>query len=200
MERDLSCRAEAGSARTRSVLKNNIMNSERDDEQIVQLISSCQRSLLMFLLGLLGSQDLAEEALQNTNLVLWRKRREYRLNTKFFAWACRIANLEAYDLRRRRKRKVAVFSDVFMGELSAELEEAVQTPNHMEGFLRECLDLLDHRDRELLDRRYADAGTTQSVADALSQSTRTVYRNLERIHERLFDCISKKAKDDGAAL
>jgi len=176
------------------------MSSEQDDEQIVQLIGSCQRSLLMYLLGLLGSQDLAEEALQNTNLVVWRKRREYRLNTKFFAWACRIAHLEACDLRRRRSRKVPVFSDVFMGELSAELEAAVQTPNRVEAFLKECLDLLDRRDRDLLDQRYADGATTQSVANALRQSTRTVYRDLERIHERLFDCISKKAKEDGVAL
>lgn len=176
------------------------MSSERHDEQIVQLIGSCQRSLLMYLLGLLGSQDLAEEALQNTNVVLWQKRREYRLDTKFFAWACRIAHLEACSLRRRRSRKVPVFSDVFMGELSVDLEAAVQTPHPLEAFLRECLNLLDGQERELLDRRYADGATTQSVAQASQQSARTVYRNLERIHERLFDCISRKAKEDGVAL
>jgi RNA polymerase sigma-70 factor, ECF subfamily len=176
------------------------MSSERDDEQIVQLIGSCQRSLLMYLLGLLGSQELAEEALQNTHLVLWRKRREYRPNTNFFAWACRIAHLEARDLRRRRSKRIPVFSEVFMDGLSADLEVAVQTPNRVEAFLRECLDLLEPQDRELLDRRYADGATTKLVADAVGQSDRTVYRNLERIHDRLFDCISKKAKEGGVAL
>lgn len=175
------------------------MSNEWDDEQIVQLIGGCQRSLLMYLLGLLGSQDLAEEALQNTNLVIWRKRREYRPNSNFFAWACRIAHLEACELRRRRQHQFPVFSDVFMDGLSVDLEAAVQTPRQMEAFLKECLDLLDDRDRRLLDQRYADGATTQSVALAVSQSARTVYRNLERIHDRLFDCVSRKAKEDGAA-
>lgn len=176
------------------------MSRERDDEQIVQLIGSCQRSLLMYLLGLLGSQDLAEEALQNTHLVLWRKRAEYQPNTNFFAWACRIAHLEACALRRQRGHKVAVFSDVFMNDVSADLEAAVQQPNSVEAFLKECLEFLDIQDRNLLDQRYADGATTQSVANSLSQSARTVYRNLERIHQRLFECVSKKAKDDGVAL
>jgi RNA polymerase sigma-70 factor, ECF subfamily len=176
------------------------MAGQHEDEQIVQLISSCQRSLLMYLLGLLGSQDLAEDALQNTNLVLWRKRSEFRLNTNFFAWACRIANFEACDLRKRRRRKVPVFSDVFIAEVADELEAAVETPNTLEAFLKECVQLLDDRDRELLDQRYADGATTQSVASALEQSARSVYRSLERIHERLFQCVSEKAKQDGVAL
>ena len=181
----------------------DMISNERDDqqdEQIVQLISSCQRSLLMYLLGLLGSQDLAEEALQNTNLVLWRKRGEYRLNTKFFAWACSIAHLEACDLRRRQRRRMPVFSDLFVEEVSVELEAVVQSPNALEAFLKECLGLLSPKERELLDQRYADGATTQSVADGQNQSVRTVYRNLERIHERLFHCVREKAKDDGVAL
>jgi RNA polymerase sigma-70 factor (ECF subfamily) len=174
------------------------MSSDRDDEEVVQLISSCQRSLLVYLLGLLGSQQLAEDALQDANVILWRKRREYRSRTNFFAWARQVAYLEACHLRKQRKRKVPVFSEVFMQEVSVDLEAAIQAPNKMEVFLKECLDLLSDHERELLDRRYADGATTRSVAIESKQSVRSIYRHLERIHGQLFDCINEKVKEDGA--
>jgi RNA polymerase sigma-70 factor, ECF subfamily len=176
------------------------MSNERDDEKIVQLIGSCQRSLLGYLLGLLGSQELAEDALQETNLVVWQKRREYRFDTNFFAWACQIAYFKACNLRKQRNHKVPVFSELFMQEVSPELEAAVQAPNTLEMFLKECLDLLDGQELELLDRRYADGATAQSVASGVNQSIRSVYRHLERIHVRLFNCISEKVKEDRAAI
>jgi RNA polymerase sigma-70 factor, ECF subfamily len=173
------------------------MSSERDDAQIVQLISSNQRSLFGYLLGLLGTRELAEDALQETNLVLWQKRMEYRANTNFFAWACQIAYFKAGNLRTQWHRKVPVFSELFMQEMSPQLEAAVHRPGKLEIFLQECLDLLDDQDLALLDRRYADGATVKSVAADLKESARSVYRSLERIHQRLFNCIGEKTREDG---
>lgn len=173
------------------------MGSERDDEQIVQLISSNQRSLFGYLLGLLGARELAEDALQETNIVLWQKRQEYRANTNFFAWACQIAYFKAGNLRTQWHRKMPVFSEVFMEEVSSELKAAIQMPSKLDVFLKECLDLLDDQDVALLDHRYADGASVKTVAMNLKQSVRSVYRNLERIHQRLFTCIGEKVKEDG---
>jgi RNA polymerase sigma-70 factor (ECF subfamily) len=177
------------------------MSSEqdRDEEQIVQLISGCQRSLLGYLLGLLGSQDLAEDALQETNIVIWQKRREYRPNTNFFAWACQIAYFKACNSRKQQHHKIPVFSELFMQEVASELEAAIQAPSKLETYLTECLDRLDRQDLELLDHRYADGASVQSVATRLKQSVRSVYRNLEQIHGRLLSCIGEKVEKDGDA-
>ena len=61
------------------------------DDQMVQLIAGCQRGLFLYICGLLFSRELAEDVLQETNLVLWQKRTEYRPDTNFYAWACQIA-------------------------------------------------------------------------------------------------------------
>lgn len=61
------------------------MNDQQRDERIVQLIGGCQRSLFVYLTGLLCSRDLADDVLQETNLVIWRKREQYRMGTNFFA-------------------------------------------------------------------------------------------------------------------
>jgi RNA polymerase sigma-70 factor, ECF subfamily len=174
------------------------MDDKTNDERIVQLIGSCQHSLLIFMYSLLGSRELAEDALQDANVILWRKRDEYLLGTNFLAWARRIAYLEACNLRKQRKNKVPVFSELFMQEISVDFESASSITSSVEAFLKECVNLLDDPDRSLLERRYNDGATPQAIAAELEQSVRSVYRNLERIHGRLFKCISEKnAESEG---
>lgn len=167
-------------------------DSSQHDDEVVQLIASCQRPLFLYVWGLLFSQELAEDALQDTNLVLWRKRNEYVSGTNFFAWACRIAYFEVCKTRDQRRRNMPAFSDLFVDELMPEVESLAEEPSQMQAFLQECVENLDDRQRDLLERRYADGATTQAVASDVGQSIRTVNRSLSRIHQILFECINGK--------
>jgi RNA polymerase sigma-70 factor, ECF subfamily len=166
------------------------------DELVVQLIGSCQRRLYLYLSGLLCAQDSADDVLQETNVVLWQKRSQYAPGTNFFAWACRIAYFEACKARQRRKKKVPSFSDVFLDGVAPELLAASEIAEPLQLALLECVDELNQRDRELLERRYAEEATTQSVAASVGRSTDSVYKSLGRIHQKLFDCILRKMNED----
>jgi RNA polymerase sigma-70 factor, ECF subfamily len=163
------------------------------DDQLVQLIANCQRGLFLYICGLLFSADLAEDVLQETNLVLWKKRAEYQSGTNFYAWACQIAFYEVCKARDTLRRRMPAFSDLFLRRMAPPLEAIVKTPNHLQEYLRECMGALADRDRVLIERRYEDGATTKSIADELGQSVRTVNRSLARIHESLFDCIHAKS-------
>ena len=166
--------------------------STTHDDEIVQLITGCQRPLFLYVWGLLFSQEMAEDVLQETNLVLWRKRAEYAPGTNFFAWACRVAYLEVCKARQQNRRKVLAFSDLLVNQMAPEIESLAEEPGPMQAFLQECVEQLADRDRDLLERRYADGATTQAVAGQIGLSIRTVNRSLSRIHETLFECISAK--------
>ncbi len=166
------------------------------DEQIVQLISGCQRRLFLYLFGLLTSSDLAEEALQETNAVLWRKRAEFQPGSNFFAWACSVAYFEACKARQQRRRKLPSFSDLFLEEASIELRAAVENADSLQTTLHDCMDSLSVRERELVDRRYEHGATTKSVAVSVGRSVDAVYKSLNRIHQKLFDCITARMRED----
>jgi len=172
------------------------MSSPEPDEQMVQLISSCQRRLFLYLLGLLCSRDLAEDALQETNLVLWRKRRQYEPGTNFFAWACQVAFFEACKARQKRRRRVPLFSEVFLRGVAPELLAAAEGSDALLAALQECVEELDDRDRELIERRYDDGATTRSVAVSVGRSADAVYKSLGRIHHELFECVLSKLKEE----
>lgn len=167
-------------------------DSTEHDDEVVQLIASCQRPLFLYVWGLLFSQELAEDALQDTNLVLWRKRNEYVSGTNFFAWACRIAFYEVCKARDQRRRKMPAFSELFVDQLMPEIQVLAEEPSQMQAFLQECVENLGDRERDLLERRYADGATTQAVAGDVGLSIRTVNRSLSRIHQILFECINGK--------
>lgn len=162
------------------------------DECFVQLLANSQRGLFLYICGLLFSRQLAEDVLQETNLVLWKKRAEYQSNTNFYAWACQVAFYEVRKARDASRRKVPAFSDLFLERMSSPLRTFIEKPNQLQDHLQECIEILVDRDRKLLERRYDQDATTKSIADENGQSIRTVNRSLARIHETLFDCIRAK--------
>lgn len=170
------------------------MNDQQRDERIVQLIGGCQRSLFVYLTGLLCSRDLADDVLQETNLIIWRKREQYRIGTNFFAWACRIAYFEACKAREKRGRKVPAFSEMFLDKVAPELAAVAETSGFLQTALSDCVDELKPGDRDLIERRYDDDATVRSIAAAVGRSADGIYKSLKRVHRVLFDCISAKMR------
>jgi RNA polymerase sigma-70 factor, ECF subfamily len=165
------------------------------DDRIVQLIAGCQRGLFLYICGLLFSRELAEDVLQETNLVLWQKRTEYQAGTNFYAWACQIAYYKVCKAREQQRQKIPTFSDLVLQQMAPELQSLFEAPDKLQDYLQECVETLADQDRNLLGRRYEDGATTKSIADELGRSIRTVNRSLGRIHEALFDCINAKLSE-----
>ena len=70
-----------------AILGGEQMSLEEREEQIVQQIAACQDQLFAYILTLVPHRDVARDILQETNLVLWRRREEFVPGTSFVAWA-----------------------------------------------------------------------------------------------------------------
>ena len=160
-------------------------------ERFAQLLATCQRRVFLYLLGLLHNPADAEEALQETNLVLWRKFDEYRPGTNFDRWACRIGYFEAMKIRERRARSEQLFSNDFVDLLAEEADRSLETIEARHNALQRCLGLLSEQDRQLVQQRYGEKATTRSVAEALGRSVQGTRRALHRIRMALMACIER---------
>ena len=94
------------------------------NEDFVQLFTKWQRRLFLFILAQAPNPVEAEEILQETNLVIWRKSHTYTPGTNFYAWCCRIAVLEVLKSRDRRRRQATLMSEVFSRSSPARLRTA----------------------------------------------------------------------------
>jgi DNA-directed RNA polymerase specialized sigma24 family protein len=62
-----------------------------ESEEFLRLLTDSQGRLFAYFAAALGDFDRANEVLQETNLVMWRKSGEFEMGSNFNAWSYRIA-------------------------------------------------------------------------------------------------------------
>jgi RNA polymerase sigma-70 factor (ECF subfamily) len=134
----------------------------------------------------------AEEILQETNLVIWRKCDTFREGTNFLAWASQIARYEVLKHRERWRRDRLHFSDEFVQRIAVEAERDAETLDRRRHALMACLSKLRKEDRDLIRRRYSPGENGKSVAEFLGRPVNSVYQSLGRIRRRLLECVRRR--------
>ena len=101
----------------------------------------------------------ADDAIQETYLVLWEKFDEYREDTNFYAWACKIAYFKVLQHRWQTKRSPSLFAPEVLQQLSDEAMLQADGIETQRTLLDGCLDKLPQSDLELISYRYAQGCT-----------------------------------------
>ncbi len=168
----------------------NIEPSERDRaEQFLALHSKNQHRISAFVHTLVGDWQDAEEIVQDTLVILWRKFDEFDAATDFFRWAARVAQYEVLNYRRKKKRQDVMLSVEVISALAVTAVDAAADVNQQREALVHCLQQLPEKDRRIIGLRYHESGTVHTVAEAIGRSTSHVHRILRRIRERLLRCV-----------
>ena len=160
-------------------------------EQFAQLLGTCQRQVFLYAMRLLHSAADAEEVLQETNLVLWRKFDQYQPGSEFGRWACGIAHYEVLKLREKKPRAERLFSDQFIDMLATPTQRSTEMLDARRDALQHCLGKLSAADRQLVAARYQPQGSTRSVAESLGRSVQGTRKALHRIRLALMVCIQR---------
>ncbi len=166
-------------------------NSDRKGEAFARLLGRCQRKVFLYVLGLIHNAADAEEILQETNVVLWRKFDEYQPGTSFESWACRVAYFEVLKCRERIARERRIFSSELVETLADEAETLADQFDDRRDALEGCLTKLREVDRTLVLRRYQPGATTRRLAEASGRSVQGTRKSLHRIRMTLLECIQR---------
>lgn len=166
--------------------------SDSPDELFVGLITTHYDHLRRYIRTLLPNEEDVKDVLQEVCLSLSRKFQEYDRSRPFLPWACRFAYLCVLKFHEEQRPRRMVRLPVEVLELLArdrEQEEPVLAERL--AALDKCLTKLCDRDRRLIHARYVDRVPVDEIAGLFSQSRRTLFRNLERVRRRLFECIDR---------
>jgi RNA polymerase sigma-70 factor, ECF subfamily len=160
--------------------------------EFVQLFTRSQRRLYVYILAQVHNPVDAEEVLQETNLVVWRKADQFEPGTNFFAWCSRIASYEILKYRERRRKDKLHFSEQFLEAVSREVVESEDRLEEQRKALHVCLGKLRSRDRELIRQRYASGKNGKVVAEMLGRPANSIYQSLGRIRRTLLECMKRR--------
>ena len=165
------------------------MDGESKTDEFVALYTSSQRRIYAYIRSQVLSPTDADDVLQDTSAVLWRKFPDYRRGTDFTRWACRVARLEVLTHHRHHKRMLSIFSDEAADAIGQKVLELSDTVVLRAEALVDCVQLLSPRDREVLKLRYQSNQSVSQIARTIKRTESAVYKSLQRIHDDLYECI-----------
>lgn len=158
---------------------------------IVRETVSTIRSVVCFLIA---DNELADDVVQETYILLYREMNHYTPGTNFLAWAKAIARTQALSARFRRQRKQTAaerYREAILDQVTQAFEGADQE-DPVEGQLRRlrrCLDGLHEKARTLVELRYFQRKSMEAVAKELGMKAGAVTVALHRIRASLSTCM-----------
>lgn len=161
------------------------------DEELVRLIAQAQRRLYAFILTLVRRPADAEDVLQETNVVLWRKRETFQPGSDFLAWVFEIARRQVLAWRGRQARDSDPFDAALLSEIADTAIVESEQYTRRESALRGCLQKLPDSQRELILRRYQPQVAVNALAAQMGKSAKAVSEALRRIRDSLRQCIER---------
>ena len=161
-------------------------------EQFVELLTRNQQRIFLFIFSLVPDQSEAEELLQETVLVLWRRFETFEPNTNFKAWAFRVAYFKVQQYWERQSRERLRFNEAFLHHVADMAVNRPDTVDRRQEALRKCLEKLPKKDRDMIRCRYRVGGSVKTAAKDLGRTTHAIYKALVRVRQILHECVRVK--------
>lgn len=136
-----------------------------------------------------------DDVLQETAVAVLAAFPRYDPAQPFTAWAIGIArNQVRLHWRRKGREKLAFDSDA-VDSLAAAFVASV--PDRRLDFLDGCIAALDPASREMCRLRYEHDLKPAAIGERLGQAANTVAKALQRIRDRLRECVQRKTTEAG---
>lgn len=163
-----------------------------DGEVFTRLLLQNQRRIAGLIFSLVPNGPDADDVMQETCAVMWRKFGEFQPGTDFGAWALRIARFQVMSYYGRQKRAQARLSDETIEAIAEVLCESRWESSDRAVALRACVSQLNEREFDLVQRRYHGGETINEIARHVGSTVHAVYKALARLHVRLLACVNSK--------
>lgn len=166
--------------------------SEELDQKFISLITEHQAELTGYIRSLMPKIDGVQDIMQETNIIMWKKRHQLRDINAFRAWGYKIAYFRTctYIQKKRKGGTVYLEPDV-LDQIATEYEYRSEEPIQNEA-LSKCLTKLEPADRELINVHYEKHGGLKEYAQRISTPIGRLKHALIRIRGSLKICIERQ--------
>ena len=164
-------------------------------EAFAAFVAEHQASLRGFLRVVGVRQDSVDDLAQETFLVAFRELDSFRTDEDFGKWLRGIARNLVRNEMRKTARRCRIMDNELTDHMMAHLEPD-RADTRFEAFdfraLRDCLEQLPEKSRQLVAGRYADEWNASYLADQFEMSATAVRLALMRIRRQLKGCIRSR--------
>lgn len=174
--------------------------AQQDQAALRALYDLTSSKLYGLALKVLGKPEWAEDALQDTYLQVWRSAADYRATlSPPMAWLGLMVRSRSLDLLRRRKAEREHLTEEIDEHLADTLAGDAPDPmntslaSQQAWALHQCLDRLEHRQRQAVSLAYLRDLSHSELADQLRLPLGTVKTWIRRGLDQLRQCMARYA-------
>ena len=136
---------------------------------------------------------VAEDIFQNVVLKALTKEVSFEADAALLSWAFITAKREALDFLRKHRRESLGFDGGLLDLLEAEWQrENAEVSSERIDALRDCVEALPEKSKQLLRWRYFDGFDCGEIAERVDAGVVAVYKRLSRLHGALRQCVEEK--------
>ena len=140
---------------------------------------------------------MADEVLQETSLVLFRRFDEYDEQRPFVAWALGVARFQVLSLNRDAARSRVAFDTELLVRFTETWGELAPGASDRSLSLQDCIQRLAARARQMVRLRYYDELTAEEIARQIGGTGAAVRVALQRIRQQLRECVERQLRAEG---
>lgn len=173
------------------------------DERFLMLYNAAYQRIYAYVFSLLADRSDACDAMQETSLVLLRRFGDFQPDASaglsesesFVRWGCGIALNQVRRLRRERASAIP-FSEQTLDRIAAARERHSDILESRRRFLPDCLKKLPEADRDLAMRCFCRTTSIKAIAEQANRPVNTLYKAINRIRQRLKQCIDLAVRQE----
>jgi len=173
------------------------MLNEQKQLRFMRLWTAAQPAVSGYVHAMVRERSAADEVLQETSLVLFRRFAEYDEQRPFVAWALGIAKFQVLSLSRDAARNRVAFDSDLLARFTETWAELAPRASDRSLFLQECIQRLTARARQTVRLRYYDELTGEEIARQIGGTGAAVRVTLQRIRQQLRECVERQLRAEG---
>ncbi len=172
-------------------------NHDEQYEAFARLFGLNQGRVFAYIVTLVPCWADAEDVLQNTSVVLWRKFDQFDPSGDFARWACGVAYREVLKHFEQQGRRQRVFGRLVLERISRAHVARSSLFEQQRVAMDDCVSRLRLPDREIIEHYYFQGKkTVAEVARELGRPTNTILHALVRIRGALQRCIDEAVSSE----
>jgi len=154
------------------------------------------KSIYAYILSLVRNTSDADDVMQETSAVMWRKFSNFKEGMDFVAWGMTVARYQVLSFFKKRKNSKVCFSENLTNLIEQEVAKSIPGMNDRLDALKKCVQKLSDKQRSLLKMRYEKNYSIKNIAAYVSKSTSAAFYTLSKIHKLLLQCVNRTLDED----
>lgn len=153
-------------------------------------LKDVQSDLFCFIFSILSHRQDAEDVLQKTNLILFKKQKTFDIELgSFKGWAFKIAKFQVMAHRTKHARSKVCFSNELTEVFSLEAAD-YDTPEIKRNALNKCYKKLPKHMAEIAELRFKQDMSIKDISRSINRPIGSITGTLYRIRENIKKCIN----------